>query len=134
MKKKVILLVDDDEDLRLSLRLELESGGFIVYEAGGVGEAAQVLPKITPDLIVLDVMMETPTAGFQFALELRDKDPNSTWSQYAQVPILLLTAIHRMTPFRFEPDDEYLPVEEIIEKPVDHGVLLEKVRNLIGRP
>ncbi len=81
----------------------------------------------SPDLLVLDVMMETGTAGFDVAYQVR-KDPH-----YERLPILMVTAIHQTTPLRFSPetDGEFLPVEKLLDKPVPADVLLLEVAHLL---
>jgi CheY-like chemotaxis protein len=133
MNSKRILLVDDDPDLRLALRLPLESAGYSVSEAESTSAGKEAVKEVNPDLIILDVMMDTTTAGFQFALDLHNADPDSEFKQYREVPIIMLTAIHSTTPLRFAPDEDYLPVQTFIEKPVDPDVLLAKVREMLGR-
>ena len=132
MSQKRILLIDDDPDLRLAIRLPLEASGYAVFEAGSVVEARTAVKEIKPDLIVLDVMMDTTTAGFQFALELHSADSRSEFSEFCQVPIIMLTAIHNTTSLRFAPDKDYLPVQTFIEKPIEPDVLLSKVREMLG--
>lgn len=132
MSQKRILLIDDDPDLRLAIRLPLEASGYAVFEAGSVVEARTAIKEVKPDLIVLDVMMDTTTAGFQFALELHSADPRSEFSEFCLVPIIMLTAIHSTTPLRFAPDKDYLPVQTFIEKPIEPDVLLAKVHEMLG--
>jgi CheY-like chemotaxis protein len=132
MNQKRILLVDDDPDLRLSLRLPLESAGYKVVEACNFGEGQEKVKEFQPDLIILDVMMDTTTAGFQFALEIHSPDPGSEFKEMRETPILMLTAIHSTTPLRFAPDDDYLPVQKFLEKPVDPDVLLDTVGELLA--
>jgi len=132
MDKKRILLIDDDPDQRLALRLPLESAGFEVQEAINSSDALARINEIDPDLIILDVMMDTTTAGFQVALELHSPDPASEFKQFRNTPIIMLTAIHSTTPLRFAPDADYLPVETFIEKPVDPETLLKKVHELLN--
>lgn len=129
---KHILLIDDDPDQRLALRLPLESAGYQVTEARSTAEALKLVKEVKPDLIVLDVMMETATAGFQLALDLHSPDPHSEFKEFRNTPIIMLTAIHSTTPLRFAPDEDYLPVETFIEKPIEPEVLLEKVREYLG--
>jgi CheY-like chemotaxis protein len=132
MDNKRILLIDDDPDQRLALRLPLESAGYEVQEAVNSSDALARIKEINPDLIILDVMMDTTTAGFQVALELHSPDPASEFKQFRQTPIIMLTAIHSTTPLRFAPDADYLPVETFIEKPVDPDTLLKKVQELLN--
>jgi len=126
-----ILIIDDDPDIVLALRLCLEDAGYEIIEAGGGNEGLEKVKSENPDLIVLDVMMGTATEGFQVALTLRSSDPESEYAPYHQIPILMLTAIHTTTPLRFGPDDEYLPVDDFIDKPLDPGLLIQKVKELL---
>ena len=53
----LVLIVDDDERLREYVRVNLEMEGYAVREAGSADEGLEVLNEISPDLILLDVMM-----------------------------------------------------------------------------
>jgi len=128
MNQKRILLVDDDPDQRLTLRLPLENAGYAISEATSLDDGLQAVIKFKPDLVILDVMMDTMTAGFQFALTLRSNETNSPYKDFCKTPIIMLTAIHSTTPMRFHPDEDYLPVDEFLEKPVEPEVLLATVR------
>ena len=122
-----ILVIDDDPDIVLSVRTTLEKAGHQVVEAANGREGLEKIRSDTPDLIILDVMMDTSTEGFQLALRLRNPDPTSDLAEYGRIPILMLTAIHSNTPLRFEPDIDYLPVELFVDKPIDPDDLLKKV-------
>ncbi len=126
-KGKRILIIDDDEDFITATRAVLAGAG---YEVAECTKAAQALAKVRdfrPDLLVLDVMMETGTAGFDVSYQVR-KDPH-----FARTPILMVTAIHQTTPLRFSPetDGEFLPVEKLLDKPVPADVLLTEVAHLL---
>ncbi len=126
-----ILVIDDDADMLLAIRLCLESRGYQVVEAHCGTEGLQMVKTSKPDLIIMDVMMGTPTEGFQTALKLRSPDPKSEYADCAKIPIVMLTAIHTTTPVRFAPDQEYLPVDTFIDKPLVPEVLLAKVDKLL---
>jgi CheY-like chemotaxis protein len=132
MSQKRILLVDDDADQRLSVRLPVEAAGYAVFEAASYDQGLTAIRQVKPDLIVLDVMMDTTTAGFQFALTLHSPDPDSEYKEFSKTPIIMLTAIHSTTPLRFTPDENYLPVQTFLEKPVDSKVLLAAIRKYLG--
>jgi len=53
----VVLIVDDDERVREYVRVNLEMEGYAVREAGNAEEGLGVLEEVSPDLILLDVMM-----------------------------------------------------------------------------
>jgi len=128
-----ILIIDDDPDMVLAARLCLESGGHTVDSAGDPTEGLKKIKANRPDLIVLDVMMDSATAGFQFALRLRGPDPDPDMARFAKIPILMLTAIHSTTPLRFGPDDQYLPVDDFVDKPFEPDALLKKVNALLKK-
>ena len=126
-----ILVIEDDLDMAEALRMPLEANGYEVIHAPTGEEGLQKVKEVEPDLIILDVMMETTTAGFQVSLQLRSPDPESEYAAYRNVPIMMLTAIHTTTSLRFGPDEGYLPVDDFVEKPIDPDELLVKARTLI---
>lgn len=128
-----ILIVDDDPDMVLEARIALENGGYDVLEAHSTADGLQKIRSEHPDLIVLEVMMETTTAGFQTALVLRNPDPNSEYAAFRSIPIVMLTSIHETTNLRFDPDDEYLPVDVFIDKPINPEQFLAAVQALLER-
>jgi DNA-binding response OmpR family regulator len=119
-----ILVVDDDPDIVESTRLFLEAEGHEVLTAGSRREGMKAISK-KPDLIILDVMMEEPDDGMVMAQELR--------RQNFRKPILMLTAISRVTRLNYNRDDEMVPVDAFLEKPADPVVLLKMVEDLLGR-
>lgn len=127
-----ILVVDDDPDLVYGIRLCLESAGHRILTAGNGVEGLQIIKNEKPDLIILDVMMETSTEGFQLAIKVRSPDPTSEYKEFQGIPILMLTSIHDTTPVRFGPQDDYLPVDLFVEKPISPEDLIEKVATLLN--
>ncbi len=128
-----ILVIDDDPDIVTAVRMVLESAGYQVLSAPNGKQGLERIKSDTPDLIVLDVMMETHTEGFEVALKLHSPDPASEWRPFRNIPILMLTAIHSTTPLRYEPDIDYLPVELFVDKPIDPDDLLGKVNWILAR-
>jgi CheY-like chemotaxis protein len=122
-----ILIIDDDPDIVATVSMCLEGAGHTVVSAKNGIEGVEMIQDDRPDLIILDVMMDTPTEGFQLALKLRNPDPSSDFGAFRDIPILMLTAIHSTTPLRFEQDVDYLPVELFVDKPIDPDDLLGKV-------
>jgi len=132
MTQKQILIVDDDPDQRLTVRLPLEAAGYTIHEATNFDEGLVVAKQIKPDLIILDVMMDSATAGFQLALSMHSPDPDSEFKEFRETPIIMLTAIHSTTSLRFGPDEYYLPVNDFLDKPVNPDILLATVRKHLG--
>jgi CheY-like chemotaxis protein len=128
-----ILVIDDDPDIVTAVRLTLENEGHTVNSAPNGTEGLARIKEEPPDLIILDVMMDTHTEGFQLALKLRNPDPTSPLKAYSDIPILMLTAIHSTTPLRYEPDIDYLPVDLFVDKPINPDDLARKVRWVLDR-
>ena len=126
-----ILIIDDDPDIVFAVRLTLQNAGHEVFDANAGEKGLRMLPEVRPDLIILDVMMGTTTEGFQVALKLRSLDPASPLRAYSHIPILMLTALHSTTDLRFAPDEDYLPVDVFVDKPIDPDDLVKKVNGLL---
>ena len=120
-----ILVVDDDKDICEAIKLVLEGEGHEVGVAhsriGGRNEAK----SFTPDLMILDVMMDEQDDGFVLARELRD-------SGFTK-PILMLTNVGHITGMTFDKDEEIVPVDEFQEKPITPAKLVEKVKQLLAK-
>jgi CheY-like chemotaxis protein len=126
-----ILIIDDDPDIILAVRLCLQSAGHEVFDAGSGDKGLSLLAQLKPDLIILDVMMTTTTEGFQTALKLRSPAAGSPYAAFRNVPILMMTAIHSTTDLRFAPDQDYLPVDTFVDKPIEPDDLIRKVNALL---
>jgi CheY-like chemotaxis protein len=126
-----ILMIDDDPDILTAIRIPLEANGHEFHAAMSGNEGLEKIKETNPDLIILDVMMETATEGFQLSLKLRDRSPDSEYAAFSDIPILMLTAIHTTTPLRFTPDEDYLPVDAFLDKSADPDELLAKVDDLL---
>jgi len=124
-----ILLIDDDRDFVDSTRLVLEKSGHQVISASSGEEGWEKAQSEKPDLLLLDVMMQTPDEGFQLSYKIRKHE------NLKDMPIFLLTAVSRVTGFKFdkEKDEGFLPVEEYIEKPVMPDVLLKKINKALSK-
>jgi CheY-like chemotaxis protein len=127
MSKKV-LIIDDDIDLVEAMRLTLEGAGFIVIDAQEGQKGIDKIRNEKPDLVLLDVMMGTQDEGFHVAYQIRN-DP-----EMADLPIIMLTAVGQETGFTFdkEKDEDFLPVNEFIEKPINPDTLVEVVKTNLG--
>jgi CheY-like chemotaxis protein len=126
-----ILMIDDDPDILTAIRIPLEANGHEFFAAMSGSEGLEMIKEVHPDLIILDVMMETATEGFQLTHRLRDRSPGAEYAKYRDIPILMLTAIHTTTPLRFAPDEDYLPVDAFLDKSADPDELLAKVDALL---
>ena len=126
-----ILLVDDDRDIRDSLRIILEKNGYKVQTAANGREAIAALEAKMPDLMILDIMMATDTEGFDVAYELKGKP------EFENLPIILLTSF--LEKVRDEGPDKFQhilgqewPAKWLFEKPVDSKKLLDKISGILS--
>lgn len=120
-----ILIVDDDPDLIEACRLFLEKEGHTVVSALNAEDGKKALAQEKPDLLILDVMMEQIDDGMIMARELR-KSGVST-------PILMLTGISRVMARKFDKDEEMIPVDTFLEKPIAPKTLIAKVQELLKK-
>ena len=130
MAKATILIVDDDKDIRLAVKTLLESRDYAVEMAATKEEGLAKFSSVKPDLAILDVMMVSWQDGFELARELK-KDPD-----LKNTPILMLTGVEDKTGFEFKSaagDEEWLPVEGFLDKPVEPEVLLAEVEKLLNQ-
>lgn len=126
--KKKILIIDDDRDYGDALKIVLENNGYRVNHALTIGEGRNYVKTDQPDLIILDVMMEKHTDGFDLCVDLKNDSACRT------IPIIMVTAVTEKTGFKFSPetDGEYLPADDYISKPVPVPELLARVNKLLA--
>ena len=123
----LILVVDDDIDVIETRKIVLEHNNYEVLTATNIDVAWELLEKNPVGLIVLDVMMNKDSDGFNFAQKVK-ADP-----KYSGIPIILATAVNQRTKFNFDPeeDGDFLPVEKFMEKPIDPDDLVMAIRGLL---
>jgi two-component system nitrogen regulation response regulator NtrX len=113
-EKHVILVVDDDPDIRYALKVVLEGNGYVVAEAATAEDGLRVYKKSQPDLIILDLMMEEVDAGVAFVKELKVLGN--------EAPIYMLSSVgdnlHMST------DYTELGLAGVFQKPLDNNTLL----------
>jgi len=118
-----ILIVDDDVDFVRSTQAILTEEGHVVATAHNGKDGFREAKREHPDLVLLDVMMTHDTEGFEIARQLKE-DPET-----CRLSVIIITGIRkaRTLPFRFEPDEDWLPVKAVLEKPVPPEQLLKAV-------
>ncbi len=124
-----VLLIDDDTDFVEINRLALEKAGYNVIYAHEGKKGMQLAWEEKPDLIVLDVMMTDDTEGFHLAKELRSRE------RLRDIPIIMVSGIREEMDikWKFEPDEDFLPVTEFIDKPIAPAALVAKVNEIIKK-
>ena len=93
-EETTILLVDDDEDFLFHVKTFLKSRGYQVETAESRVEAETLLGSVTPDLAVVDLMMDEMDAGFTLSHTIK--------SRFAEVPVILCTGVTSETGMKFD--------------------------------
>jgi two-component system, OmpR family, alkaline phosphatase synthesis response regulator PhoP len=127
--KKKILLIDDDVDLIELNRALLTVMGYEVHVAFNGEEGMSKVAEIAPDLILLDVMMNSPGEGFEVARKIKGD------AATCHIPVVMLSAVNNESGFslRVGPDKSWNPVDAFIDKPVRKEQLLKTVRALLSK-
>ena len=118
-----ILVVDDDPDITFAVSLYLKREQHEVRTAASRAEGMEAVTAYSPDLIILDVMMEQPDDGIAMAQDLRRSG--------STIPIIMLTSVGQVTGMSYGRDSDLVPVEVFFEKPVRPDDLLKAVAGLL---
>lgn len=124
---KKVLIIDDDMDMREVMKVVLGKK-YEIKEAGSKKDGLKALTAYIPDLIILDVMMESIKAGFEMAREVKQDE------KLKDVKILMLTNIDNEFKINYQAeagDADWLPVDDYMVKPVEPKTLLNKVDKLL---
>jgi len=116
---KRIMVVDDAEFMRTSIKIMLESEQFDVLEAEDGNEAVEKYKEARPDVVTMDITMPGKT-GLEAIKEIREFDPNAK--------IIVVTAMG--TEFMIR-DAIQLGASNFIIKPFDEEQLLEVIKKLL---
>jgi signal transduction histidine kinase/CheY-like chemotaxis protein len=119
-KRKTILVVDDDVNIRELLRQQLENEGYNVREAKDGMDAIHQIKTVHPDLILLDVMMPQIN-GFDVAAVLKS-DP-----QTADIPIIILSIIENRE------RGYHIGIDRYLTKPINTEQLLNEIGSLLSQ-
>ncbi|RMF88958.1 MAG: response regulator [Methanobacteriota archaeon] len=121
---KMVLVVDDEEDIVFILKNVLEKKGYVVKDASTGEECLEILKKEKPDLIIMDVMMPG-IDGWETTRRIK------TDERTKGIPVSILSV-------KSDPEDrrkslEYSLADEHLSKPVDFDALLNTVELLLLR-
>jgi len=113
-----ILIIDDDEKIRLLLKQFLENNDFKVSDVENTDQAKKIMESLIFDLLVIDIMMPGQN-GLEFLKEIR---------QTNSIPSLMLTAMS-------SPEDRLDGLEygadDYMTKPFEPRELLLRIQNLV---
>jgi excisionase family DNA binding protein len=117
----LVLIVDDDERVREYVRVNLEMEGYSVREAGSANEGLAVLEDVSPDLVLLDVMMPE-VDGWEMLRRLQERHG------VGAVPVIM---------FSGKVDDDAAEeasargAQGFVGKPFDPQQLIEQAKQLL---
>lgn len=120
-----VLIVDDDPDFVAICRTVLTSEDYEVMEAANGTQALAAMKKDIPDVVLLDVMMSTTLEGVDVSREM-DLDEN-----LKDIPTIMVSSI-ATTEYASEfPDNERIPIDAWISKPIQPKILLNTIRRVL---
>jgi CheY-like chemotaxis protein len=126
-QEATILVVDDDPDFLLQARAPLEAAGLKVLAAAGAREAEDILQRQSPDLAVVDLMLEQADAGFALCYHIKKR--------YPRMPVILVSAVTSETGLEFgaatDEERSWLKADAFLAKPVRAEQLVQEVRRLL---
>jgi len=126
--KKRLLMIDDDPDFVEGIVSILENANYEVDAKYNPDEGFQALKTGSYDLLLLDVLMGRGAEGIMIARKIGDDE------KLREIPILIITGMREQIAFLFPGQPvhpSFVPVDELIEKPVEPNLLLEKVSTLL---
>ncbi len=122
-------MIDDNKDLLFTMSTFLNRNGFDTLTAEDGKAGLELVEKEQPDLVLLDIMMETLFSGFEVCKRLR------TNPALKAIPIIGISGMGDELEVKFdeERDEEYFNPDAFFDKPVDREKLLEKIDELIRK-
>jgi len=122
-----ILIVDDEPDFTEATRIVLESAGHTIITATSGDQGFARAKEDNPDLIVLDVIMDSVLDGVSMSQSMYD-DP-----EMRATPIIMVTSIANTDYAELFPTDEYIHIQAFLTKPVAPASLLKQVDKLLSK-
>lgn len=124
-----VVVVDDDKDYLFTMETFLKRNDFEVLTADNGKDGLELIKKEQPDVIFLDVMMETMFSGYEVCKAIRS-DPELEFT-----PIVGISGMGDELGVKYEQyrDDKYFTPDVFVEKPVDKQLLMEVVEQAIEK-
>ena len=126
--KKKLLIIDDDPDFVDGIKSILQTGDYEVDATYNPKDGFDALQSKHYDCLLLDIMMGRGAEGVMLARKM-GSDP-----VLREIPVLIITGIREQIAYLFPGQavhPHFVAVDELVEKPVEPGLLLEKVQGLI---
>ncbi len=126
--QKRLIIIDDDPDFVSGIKSILEKAEYKVDAAYNPKDGYQALQAGQYDLLLLDIMMGRGAEGIALARKI-SKD-----AKLRKMPVLIITSVREQIAFLFPGQavhPNFVDVDELMEKPVEPKLLLEKVESLL---
>ena len=126
---KQLLIIDDDPDFVAGIKAIVTKAGYDLDVAHNPKDGFKALEEKKYDLLLLDIMMGRGAEGIMIARKLR-KD-----AKLREMPVLIITGMREQIAFLFPGEQvhpRFVAVDELVEKPVEPKLLLEKVSALLA--
>ena len=113
----------------MEVKALLESHGYRVLEAESGHEGLRKVADDTPDLILLDIMMESAVEGYGITHSLRHRDE---FTAYRGIPIIMVSSIEKSPDdsFAMSPEVEMIRPDAYLTKPLNIDKFLKLVRDV----
>ncbi|HPG56471.1 MAG TPA: response regulator [Candidatus Wallbacteria bacterium] len=120
-----ILIVDDDNDVVDTMKTVLIARKFAVDSASDSQEALEKIKTFDPQMILLDVMMRTPSDGFSLSYTLRSG--RGEYERWSKIPIVMISGINKELKMNYSSatDSEIIAANEFVDKPITAEKLIE---------
>jgi len=128
-----IMIIDDDPDFRDAITPILQSSLYQVVTASNPKEGKEKILAEKPDLILLDIMMDSLFDGFSLCHAIKTANE---FKDVADTPVIFVSAVKEMTGsrFQFKGEDQGLcGPDDYIDKPVKPDDLLARIEGLLKK-
>ncbi len=126
-KQNVILVIDDDPTFLQIAKVALEQHGYCVETARDSEEGLLRMQGQQPNLVILDVMMNWVLEGVSLSRQMMDQ------SELSRIPIIMCTSIRSSECKGYFPQDEYLHIDQWLDKPCPPDRLVAEVQAILAR-
>ncbi len=127
-KKNIsVMLVDDDIDFLNQTKIRMEAAGYDVKTAASQKDGEELLKDFTPDIAILDLMMENMDGGFALAYHIKRKDRN--------IPVIIASGVSSETGIEFdaktEEEKSWIKADAFLAKPIRFEQLEKEINKLL---
>jgi len=133
MANAKILIIDDDPDFIEAVSPVLKSALYDVVSASNPAQGKKKILEEKPDLILLDIMMDSLFDGFSLCHSIKTE---KEFKDVKDTPIIFVSAVKEMTGSRFQFKGEeqgLLGPDDYMDKPVKPDDLLSRIERLLKK-